>query len=70
VFLPAAHAIFGKVATSAIKEGVSQLIKSKYYMVLLYRLEACTLNKEENRSIDLKASRFFSRNCFVQLTQK
>ena len=51
-FYRAANAIFGKVARAASEEVVLHLVKSKCYPVLLYGLEACVLNNEENRSID------------------
>ena len=37
------------------------LVKSKCIPVLLYGLEACVLNKEENRSIDFTTTRFFMK---------
>jgi len=58
-FYCAANAIFGKMAR--IEEVVLQLIKSKCYLVLLYRLEACVLNKGENRSIDFTHHHTFFR---------
>ena len=58
-FYRAANAIFGKVARAASEEVVLHLVKSKCYPVLLYGLEACVLNKEENRSIDSTTTRIF-----------
>ena len=60
-FYCAANAWFGKVARAASEEVVLYLVKSKRYPILLYGLEACVLNKEENRSIDFTKTRFFMK---------
>jgi len=61
VFYRAAIAIFSKVARATSEEIVLQLVKSKLYPVLLYGLEACVLNKEDNLSIDFTAKRLFMK---------
>ena len=60
-FHRAGNAIFGKVASAASEEVVLHLVKSKCYPVLLYGLEACMLNKEDLRSINFTATRFFMK---------
>jgi len=60
-FYRAANAIFCEVAKAASEEVVLQLLKSNCYPVLLYGLEACVLNKEDNRLINFTAKRFFMK---------
>ena len=60
-FYCAANAILGKVSGTASEEVVIHLIKTKCYPVLLYGLEACALNNEQNRSINFTVTRFLMK---------
>jgi len=51
-FYRAANAIFVKIGRLASEEVILQLIVSKCMPVLLYGLEACTLNKSQLSSLD------------------
>ena len=46
------HAIFGRVGRIAWNEVIVQLVKSKCFPVLFYRLEACSLRKYQHKSIN------------------
>jgi len=50
--------IWYTVARAASEEVVLHLVKSKCYPVLLYGLEACTLNKDDLRSLNFTATQF------------
>jgi hypothetical protein len=60
-FYCAANAILGKVSGTASEEVVIHLIKTKCYPVLLYGLEACALNNEQNRSINFTVTRLLMK---------
>jgi len=51
-FYRAANAIFGKIGRLASEEVILQLIVSKCMPMLLFGLEACTLNKSQLSSLD------------------
>ena len=51
-FHRAANAIFGKIGRLASEEVILQLIVSKCMLMLLFGLEACTLNKSQLSSLN------------------
>jgi len=55
-----ANAIFGKIGRLASEEVILQLIVSKCMPMLLFGLEACTLNKSQLSSLDFTINRFFN----------
>ena len=58
-FYRAANAIFGKIGRLASEEVRLQLIVNKCMPMLLFGLEACTLNKSHLLSLDFTINRFF-----------
>ena len=60
-FYRAANAIFGKIGRLASEEVILQLIVSKCMPMLLFGLEACTLNKSQLSSLDFTINRFFMK---------
>jgi hypothetical protein len=60
-FYRSANSLFGKVANAASEEVMLHLLNSKCFPVLLYGLEACSLNKSERNSINFTAMRFFMK---------
>ena len=56
-FYCSANSVFGKVAIAASEEVMLHLVNSRCYAMLLYGLEACPLNKSENKSINFTATR-------------
>ena len=57
-FYRAANAIFGKIGRLASEEVILQLIVSKCMPMLLFGLEACTLNKSQLSLLDFTINRF------------
>jgi hypothetical protein len=55
------NAILGKVGRVASEEVVLQLVASKCIPVLLYGLEACSVNKTDKASLDFTVSRFLMK---------
>jgi hypothetical protein len=51
------NAILGKVGRVASEEVVLQLVASKCILVLLYGLEACSVNKTDKASVGFAVSR-------------
>ena len=51
-FHRAFNAVFGKIGRSSSEEVVLQLINSKCMSCLLYALEACTINKTQEKSLE------------------
>jgi len=60
-FYRAANAIFGKIGRLASEEVILQLIVSKCMPMLLFGLEACTLNKSQLSSLDFTINRLFMK---------
>ena len=60
-FYWAANAVFGKVGRTASEEVTLQLVLSKCVSVLLYGLEACSLNTSDIRSLDFVINRSFMK---------
>lgn len=60
-FYRAANAVFGKIGRLASEEVILQLIASKCMPMLLFGLEACTLNKSQLSSLDFTINRFFMK---------
>ena len=60
-FYRVANSVFGKVGRVASEEVTIQLFNSKCLPVLLYGLEACSLNKSDLCSIDFVFNRFFMK---------
>ena len=61
LFYRAVNGIFGRIGRTASEEVILELIKSKCLPILLYGLEACTLNKTNLRSLDFSVNRFFMK---------
>ena len=57
-FYRSANSIFGNAAS---EEVILHLVNTKCFPTLLYGLEACSLNKSENNSINFTAMRFFMK---------
>jgi hypothetical protein len=60
-FYRSMNAILGKVGRVASEEVVLQLVASKCISVLLYGLEACSVNKTDKASLDFTVSRFLMK---------
>jgi hypothetical protein len=60
-FYRSMNAILGKVGRVASEEVVLQLVASKCISVLLYGLEACSVNKTDKASLDFSVSRFLMK---------
>lgn len=56
-FYRAFNAVFGKIGRSSSEEVVLQLINSKCMPCLLYALEACPINKTQERSLEFTINR-------------
>jgi len=56
-FYRAFNAVFGKICRSSSEEVVLQLINSKCMPCLLYALEACPINKTQERSLEFTINR-------------
>jgi len=56
-FYRAFNAVFGKIGRSSPEEVVLQLINSKCMPCLLYTLEACPINKTQEKSLEFTINR-------------
>ena len=56
-FYRAFNAVFGKISRSSSEEVVLQLINSKCMPCLLYALEACPINKTQEKSLEFTINR-------------
>jgi len=59
-FYRAFNAVFGKIGKSSSEEVVLQLISSKCMPCLLYALEACPINKTQEKSLEFTINRVLS----------
>ena len=55
------YAVYGKIGRSGSEEVVLQLISSKYMPCLLYALEACPVNKTQQRSLEFTLNRVLKK---------
>jgi hypothetical protein len=60
-FYCSANAIMGKIGRVASEEVILQLLQTKCIPILLYGLEALTLNKSDISSLDFTVNRFFMK---------
>ena len=60
-FYRASNAIFGKIGRVASEEVVLELLTKKCFPALLYGLEACCLNKSEEKSLNFPCVRFLMK---------
>ena len=60
-FYRAVTGIFGRIGRTASEEVTLELIKSKCLPILLYGVEACSLNKTSLASLDFSVNRFFMK---------
>ena len=56
-FYRAFNAIFGRIGRSGSEEVIIQLINSKFLPCLLYALEACPVNKTQERSLEFNVNK-------------
>ena len=56
-FYRAFNTVFGKISRSSSEEVVLQLINSKCMPCLLYALEACPINKTQEKSLEFTINR-------------
>jgi hypothetical protein len=60
-FYRSANAIFGKIGRIASEDVTLDLVKKKCIPALLYGLEACELNKTDQRSLNFPCTRFLMK---------
>ena len=60
-FYRASNAIFGKIGRIASEEVILELIVKKCLPALLYGLEACVLNRTEEKSLNFPCTRFLMK---------
>ena len=60
-FYRASNAVFCQVGRYASEEVVLELLTKKCLPVLLYGLEACVLNKTQEKSLDFPSTRFLMK---------